>query len=66
MYIVQWLEEQIDKGLDKFVMVYFHTNCDSYSCYFTFRKIFRSLPLKFYEKLKNMIIMNPSFTVRAM
>lgn len=47
-------------------MVYFHTACNSYSCYLTFRKIFRSLPLKYYERLRNIIIMNPSFTVRAM
>ena len=45
--------------------MYFNTCCDSYANYSAFRNIYRSLPLKYFSNLKKIIIVDPSFTVKA-
>ena len=48
------------------MIVYFHTDCHTYNNYSVFRRIVRNLPLKYLLKLKALLVMNPSLTVRAM
>lgn len=45
--------------------MYFNTCC-GYSNYSTFKNILRTLPLKYFVNLKKIVIVDPSFTIKAL
>lgn len=50
----------------KFTLVYFNNQCNSYLHYFAFRRVYRSLPRKYLENLRRMIVVNPGMAVKAL
>jgi hypothetical protein len=73
MHIRQWLEERLPvkyvqmlcRG-EGFVIVYFNSNADSYTSYSTFRNIYRSFPLKYFLGLRAVLVVHPSFAIKAL
>lgn len=49
-----------------FVIVYFNSNADSYTSYSTFRNIYRSFPIKYFIDLKAVLVVHPSFAIKAL
>lgn len=47
------------------MIVYFNSNADSYTSYSTFRNIYRSFPLKYFLGLKRVLVVHPSFAIKA-
>jgi hypothetical protein len=48
------------------VIVYFNSNANSYENYMNFRGIYRTFPLKYFIGLKKLIIVHPSFAIKAL
>lgn len=46
--------------------MYFNSHSDSYSAYANFRNIYRTFPLKYFLGLKKVIIVHPSFAIKAL
>ena len=71
--MIRWFEEQFRNILKedpnkqlRFSIVYFNNQCNSYMQYIAFRGIYRSLPLKYFQNLKRLIVVNPGIAVQTL
>ena len=72
LLLIKWFEEQL-RNLNgtsnknaRFTIVYFNNRCNSYLQYMAFRGVYRSLPLKYIQNLKGIIVVSPGLAVRTL
>jgi hypothetical protein len=49
----------------RYQLVYFNTMCSNYKTFLMFKQMFKTLPIKFYNRLDHIIVVHPNFAIRS-
>lgn len=66
LYFLRTMEGLLQTVESRYSLVYFNSVCCDYKGFLKFKQMVKTLPLKFYAKLDHIIVVQPSFAIRAL